>query len=114
MIKKILLYLLSIYQRFFTLFSFGSCRFYPTCSEYSRWEFENNSISSAFYHTFTRILRCNQLFEGGIDYPLLGKLKLNPKKLDICLIKYWLVPDKKGRFYIIKNFKYKGQKCLKN
>lgn len=111
MIKKGLLYILGIYQRFFTLLGFGSCRFYPTCSEYARWEFENNTLSSAFYHSFTRILRCNQLFEGGIDYPTLGKLSLHPKKLEITSVKYWFVPNKKNRFFIVKNFKYKGSKC---
>lgn len=114
MIRKFLLFLLAIYQRFFTLLGFGSCRFYPTCSEYAKWEFENNSISSAFYHSFTRILRCNQFFEGGIEYPILDNLELRNKKMDIDMIKYWLVPNNKNRYYIIKNFKYKGKKCLKN
>jgi len=108
MIKKILLKLLWLYQKFFTLIGFGSCRYYPTCSEFARLNFENNSISSAFYHSFTRILRCNQLFEGGIEYPLLDKLKCKPKKLEVESIKYWLVPNKKNRYHIIKNFSYKG------
>ncbi len=108
MIKKILLSFLAYYQRFFTLLGYGSCRYYPTCSEYAKWEFENNKISSAFYHTLIRILRCNQLFEGGIDYPLLDKLSLNPKKMGVDDIKFWLVPNKKNRFYIIKNFAFKG------
>ena len=108
MIRKFLLKLLWLYQKFFTLIGFGSCRYYPTCSEFARINFENNSISSAFYHTFTRILRCNQLFDGGIEYPLLDKLSVKPTKLGVDSIKYWLVPNKKNRFYIIKNFSYKG------
>ena len=108
MIKKYLLKLLWLYQKFFTLIGFGSCRYYPSCSEYAKIHFQNNSLSSAFYHTFTRILRCNQLFDGGIEYPLLYKLSLKPKNLDIDSIKYWLVPNKKNQFYIIKNFSYKG------
>jgi len=108
MIKTILLKLMWLYQKFFTLIGFGSCRYYPSCSEFARLNFENNSLSSAFYHSFTRILRCNQLFEGGIEYPLLDKLSCKPTKLGIDSIKYWLVPNKKGRYYIIKNFSYKG------
>lgn len=111
MIRTILLKILWLYQKFFTLIGFGSCRYYPTCSEYARIHFENNSISSAFYHTLIRILRCNQLFDGGIEYPLLNKLITKPTKLDVDTIKYWLVPDKKNRFYIIKNFSFKGQSC---
>ena len=106
--RKLLLKLLWLYQKFFTLIGYGSCRYYPTCSEYARLNFENNSISSAFYHSFTRILRCNQLFEGGIEYPLLDTLTCKPQKLDVDSIKYWLVPNKKNRYYIIKNFSYKG------
>ena len=106
--RKLLLKILWLYQKFFTLIGFGSCRYYPTCSEYARLEFENNSLSSAFYHSFTRILRCNQLFDGGIEYPLLNSLQCRPKKLRVETIKYWLVPDKTNRYYIIKNFSYKG------
>jgi uncharacterized protein len=108
MIRKLLLKLLWLYQKFFTLIGFGSCRYYPSCSEYARLNFENNSLLSAFYHSFTRILRCNQLFEGGIEYPLLDKLSCKPTKLEVDSIKYWLVPNKKNQYYIIKNFSYKG------
>lgn len=111
MIKKLLLKLLWLYQKFFTLIGYGSCRYYPTCSEYARLNFENNSISSAFYHSFTRILRCNQLFDGGIEHPTLDKLSLRPTNMGVDSIKYWLVPTKKNRFYIIKNFSYKGKSC---
>ena len=106
--RKLLLKLLWLYQKFFTLIGFGSCRYYPSCSEYARLNFENNSISSAFYHSFTRILRCNQLFDGGIEHPLLYKLHCKPTELDVGSIKYWLVPNKKNQHYIIKNFSYKG------
>jgi len=111
MIRKLLLKLLWLYQKFFTLIGFGSCRYYPTCSEFAKINFENNSLSSAFYHSFTRILRCNQLFDGGIEYPLLDKLTLKPIDLKVDSIKYWLVPNKKNRFYIIKNFSYRGNSC---
>lgn len=108
MIRKFLLKLLWLYQRFFTLLSFGSCRYYPTCSEYAKINFENNSLSSAFYNSFTRILRCNQMFDGGIEYAVLNKLQLKPTNMGIDSIKYWLVPSKKNRFFIIKNFTFKG------
>ena len=106
--RSVLLKLLWLYQKFFTLFGYGSCRYYPTCSEYAKLNFENNSLLSAFYNTLTRILRCNQLFDGGIEYPLLNKLHKKPTLMSIDSIKYWLVPNKKNKFYIIKNFSYKG------
>jgi len=106
--RKLLLKLMWFYQKFLTLLGFGSCRYYPSCSEYARLNFVNNSLSSAFYHSLTRILRCNQLFEGGIDYPLLNELVVKPKELSVETIKYWLVPNKKKQYYIIKNFSFKG------
>ncbi len=108
MIRKFLLKLLWLYQKFFTLLGYGSCRYYPTCSEYARINFEKNSLLTAFYHSFTRILRCNQLFEGGIEYPTTKNVQCHPKKLEIDAIKYWLVPTPNNRYYIIKNFSYKG------
>jgi len=107
-LKTSLLKLLTLYQRFFTLIGYGSCRYYPTCSEYARWQFEQNPLYIAFFRSTLRILRCNQLFDGGIDYPILHKLSQCPKKtLHVDEIKYWFVPEKKNHFYIIKNFSFK-------
>ena len=106
--RKIFLKFLWIYQKFFTLIGFGSCRYYPTCSEYAKIHFENSPISTAFYHTFIRILSCNQLFEGGIDYPQIKTIQKGCADLKLEQIKYWLVPNKKNHYYIIKNFAYKG------
>jgi len=106
-VKHILLKLLSLYQRFFTLIGYGSCRYYPTCSEYAKWQFEENPLPIAFFQSALRILRCNQLFEGGIDYPILHNFVKNPKSLSVNEIKYWFVPKKRDNFYIIKNFSFK-------
>ncbi|MBA1437987.1 MAG: membrane protein insertion efficiency factor YidD [Epsilonproteobacteria bacterium] len=107
-VRKLLLKILWLYQKFFTLLGYGSCRYYPTCSEYARINFEKNPLLTAFYNSFTRILRCNQLFDGGIDYPVLQHFTCKAAKLDINSVKYWLVPNQKNRCYIIKNFSYKG------
>jgi putative membrane protein insertion efficiency factor len=112
MIKKFFLWNLKIYQKFLTLFSYGSCRYYPSCSEYAKWQIENNSIFSALLATFFRILRCNKLFRGGIDYPRIKKTRLkkpvflkknyykNSKK-----IKFWFVPFDCKTLYVIKSLK---------
>jgi len=107
MVRKFFLGLLWIYKHSFSLIAPGSCRYYPSCSEYARWQFERNSLPQAFLATFLRIMRCNQLFEGGIDYPLVKKLPLKPSELSINSIKYWFVPHKQ-KFFLIKNFRYKG------
>ncbi len=108
--KKIVLYMLSFYQRFLTvIFGYGSCRYYPTCSEYAKWQVENNNIIKAIFFSILRILRCNQLFRGGIEYPTTRrdfKISLmKPIKYENIEIKYWFVLKKDNIFYIIKDFK---------
>ena len=100
--------LIRFYQRFISKFTRGSCRFYPTCSEYGIWQFENNSFFKAIYFTITRILRCNQHFDGGIDYPIVSNI---PKKSYIqhkkIKVKFWFVPTKNNKYYVIRNWEIK-------
>lgn len=90
----------------------ASCRYYPSCSEYAKWQFEFNTPHNALIQSSLRILRCNQLFKGGIDYPL---VKYRPPKSvdlpyfnDSCgkiKIIYWFIPKQDTNlFYIIKDF----------
>jgi len=111
--RKSLLLLLDFYQKFLTLLGFGSCRYYPTCSEYARWQFQQNVLHKAFIQSLLRILRCNQLFPGGIDYPVVKK-NLNFKRVcyhnanqNKSVVKFWLVPKTDNTFYLIKSFKRK-------
>lgn len=110
-IKSIPLIVLNFYQKYISIFSYGSCRYYPTCSEYAKWQFEKNNIFLAFFYSVLRILRCNQLFEGGFDYPI---VKIDKKKFKISYtfkdnfcklikIKYWYIPIKDNKYIIIKN-----------
>jgi putative membrane protein insertion efficiency factor len=104
---NISLRLISFYQKFLTIFSYGSCRYYPTCSEYAKWQIENNNFILALYKSLIRLLKCNQLFVGGIDYPIIykdfSKLKPTFKKINI---KYWYIPKDNNRYYLIKNRKW--------
>ncbi len=111
MIKKFFLKILSIYQHYISPLTPNSCRYYPTCSEYSKWQYENNSVGIASLLTLKRILTCNALFKGGFDYPIVKRdLKKNP----LCLpnqdkkllnVKYFLIPKDESRFLLIKRFK---------
>ena len=80
--KKFYLFPLNGYQYISRMLP-ASCRYYPSCSEYAKWQFEFNTPLRAFSATSLRILRCNQLFEGGIDYPLVNYM---PKKVSSILI----------------------------
>ena len=89
----------------------ASCRYYPSCSEYAKWQFEFNAPHKAFGATSLRILRCNQFFKGGIDYPLVDfiapkqsyLLVPNPNYGKIKVL-YWFVPTKNDKYYVIKDF----------
>jgi len=93
----------------------ASCRYYPSCSEYAKWQFEFNAPHKAFVASSLRILRCNQLFDGGIDYPLVAFSPYKPRslltfntfcgKIDVI---YWLVPkstdSNNSSYYVLKDF----------
>jgi putative membrane protein insertion efficiency factor len=89
----------------------ANCRYYPTCSEYAKWQFEFNAPYRALIESSLRILRCNQLFDGGIDYPIVTYKP--PKLLELLnfnkfcgkmKILYWFVPYSNNRYYVLKDF----------
>ncbi|ADV45429.1 membrane protein insertion efficiency factor YidD [Nitratifractor salsuginis] len=103
----------------------ASCRYYPTCSEYARWQFEFNRPDRALLASTLRIMRCNQLFPGGIDYPkvpwapppatqlanplfppgrpLAPLPRPNPSDRQIS-IQYWILPLQGKTHLILKAF----------
>jgi len=46
-----------------------SCRFYPTCSEYSVMAVQKYGILKGSLKTLWRLLRCNPWSKGGVDLP---------------------------------------------
>lgn len=106
--RRVFKYLIIFYQKYLSILSFGSCRHYPTCSNYSLWQFDNNSFFKAIYFTIVRILKCNQFFDGGFDYPIIKfKANQNIKYKKIKVI-YWYVPLKDGKYLVVKNREWKG------
>lgn len=96
------------YQKYISILSYGSCRYYPTCSQYALWQLDNNGFFKATLYTIIRILKCNQLFEGGFDYPVVKKFdklkNINYKRIKIV---YWYVPLKNDKFLVVKNREWK-------
>ncbi len=110
--RSIFLKLIEFYRRYLSVLSFGSCRYYPTCSAYAKLHFQHNNILLGIWASILRILRCNQLFRGGIDHPkVVKKFKRFPYvyiyKSSKTKIKFWFVPEKKGNFYVIKQINFK-------
>lgn len=114
-LKKIFWIFIRVYQRFISPLTPPSCRYHPSCSSYSLILFELTPSFYALFFSIIRILKCNQFFKGGFDYPcisiLLKRVEYKPIK-----ISYWLIPCKsvvtplfvckpiKIRAYIIKDF----------
>ncbi len=99
-LKKLAVKLIKGYKYISPLFG-SKCRYYPTCSTYAVWEFENDNFFKAFFKSALRILRCNQLFRGGIDYPVIKK-QIMPEYGKKIKINYWYIPYNDGKYIIIK------------
>ncbi len=67
--KTIIIYLIKGYRLFLSPILPNSCRFYPTCSNYTIMAVEKYGIFRGLIKGFFRILRCNPFSKGGIDYP---------------------------------------------
>ncbi|ACZ12413.1 membrane protein insertion efficiency factor YidD [Sulfurospirillum deleyianum] len=115
--RVLALFLIKLYQKFFTLIGYGSCRYYPTCSNYAKEQLLHNGFLKAIFYSFIRILKCNQLFAGGIDYPVVMKsfafsLLLLQKPLHHSVIIFWFVPKNNRSFYVVKALKTSKQKGI--
>ena len=64
--KKIFLFLIGIYQ-WFSKFTPPVCRFYPTCSEYTKQAIIKYGVIKGGLKGLKRILRCHPFNEGGYD-----------------------------------------------
>jgi len=105
--RYIFVWLINFYQKYLTIFSFGSCRYHPTCSSYAKTQLENNNIFKAIFFTILRILRCNPLFDGGFDYV---KIKCSNKNIinqefKKIKVKYWKIPVDNNNCLIIQHNK---------
>lgn len=103
------LFVLRVYKMFISPLLGQNCRYYPSCSSYASWLLENENFLKASVAIISRILRCNQLFSGGIEYPVIkkniAKNNLLPNPKSIKFPSFWLVPCENKKFYLIKNIR---------
>jgi putative membrane protein insertion efficiency factor len=64
---RILVSAIKAYQRFISPMKQPSCRFHPTCSNYSIGSLEKHGILKGLFLTAKRILRCHPFHPGGYD-----------------------------------------------
>lgn len=70
--KRIIIKLIEFYQKYISklISKFGyHCRYYPTCSEYTKQAIKKYGIVKGGFKGIKRILKCNPFSKGGIDYP---------------------------------------------
>lgn len=66
MIKSLVLMLIKAYQTI-SKYTPRRCRFYPTCSEYTKQAIEKYGIIKGGWLGIKRICKCHPLNEGGYD-----------------------------------------------
>ncbi|SNZ06657.1 hypothetical protein SAMN06265182_0751 [Persephonella hydrogeniphila] len=60
---------MKLYQKIISPLYPASCRYYPSCSQYSIEAVEKYGIVKGSIKALWRILRCNPFSRGGIDKP---------------------------------------------
>jgi putative membrane protein insertion efficiency factor len=65
--KKILVGIVKLYRKFISPIKPPTCRFYPTCSEYSLQALEKYGALKGSYLSIKRISKCHPLHPGGYD-----------------------------------------------
>jgi hypothetical protein len=65
--KALLLALLRAYRYLLSPWIGGSCRYWPTCSEYAQEAIETHGAGRGSYMTLTRLARCHPYGSGGVD-----------------------------------------------
>ncbi len=65
--KTLLLALLRAYQYLLSPWVGGSCRYWPTCSEYAREAIERHGAARGAYMAAARLARCHPYGAGGVD-----------------------------------------------
>ena len=70
MIRKFLIKSIEFYQKHISIYFSKNgthCKFYPTCSEYTKQAIEKYGAIRGIYKGLKRILRCNPFSKGGYD-----------------------------------------------
>ena len=61
--RKLMMFLIGIYQKYISRLFGRKCRFYPTCSEYTKQAIDKYGIIKGSLKGIKRILKCNPFHE---------------------------------------------------
>ncbi|MFD2133397.1 membrane protein insertion efficiency factor YidD [Pseudogracilibacillus auburnensis] len=65
--KHVFIFFVKFYRKVISPLKPPTCRFYPTCSEYSLQSYERFGAIKGTYLTVVRILKCHPFHPGGVD-----------------------------------------------
>ena len=65
--KKLLIKLIRLYQKYISPMKRTKCPYIPTCSQYALEAIEKYGALKGGWLAFRRILRCNPFHKGGYD-----------------------------------------------
>ncbi|EPY2278731.1 membrane protein insertion efficiency factor YidD [Clostridium sporogenes] len=65
--KNLLICIIKIYSKYISPLKRPSCRFYPTCSQYSMEAIEKYGALKGTLISIKRIIRCHPFNKGGYD-----------------------------------------------
>lgn len=65
--RKFGMSLINIYQRYISGMFGRKCRFYPTCSEYTKQAIDKYGIIRGSLKGIKRIMKCHPFHKGGVD-----------------------------------------------
>ncbi|MDE9964104.1 membrane protein insertion efficiency factor YidD [Staphylococcus pseudintermedius] len=65
--KTLFIYAIRFYQRFISPLTPPSCRFYPTCSNYTLEAIQVHGAHKGSWLGLKRILKCHPFHKGGFD-----------------------------------------------
>ncbi len=65
--KKVLIYFINKYQKHISPMLGNNCKFYPTCSEYTKQAIEKYGAFKGVFYGVKRIIKCNPFSKGGYD-----------------------------------------------
>lgn len=66
--KKLLVKLIGLYQKYLSPLKRPCCKYYPSCSSYAVSAIEKHGAIKGIILAAWRILRCNPWSMGGVDY----------------------------------------------
>ncbi len=65
--SEVFIFIIKIYQRYLSILKPPSCRFFPSCSQYSIEAIEKYGAIKGFFKAMIRLFKCHPYHPGGYD-----------------------------------------------